>query len=77
MIMLYYLAGAATVTSVFVMMVLVYRYAFQKGWDIRDAILTGKKEYFEKSPDYVEPAEFALLDRQEKKPEIDDDEDEE
>lgn len=73
MILLYYLAGAATVTTVFVMMVMVYRYAFQKGWDIRDAIVTGNKDYFEKLKDYHEPAEFALIDKQEKKPEIEED----
>jgi len=75
MILLYYFAGAATVTIIVVMMVLVYRYAFQKGWDTRDAILTGNKKYFEKPEDYSEPPEFALLKNQEKKQhQIDDDE---
>ena len=79
MILLYYLLGAVTVTIIAVMMVLVNWYAFQKGWGTRDAMLTGNKEYFGKSPDYEEPPEFALLDEQEKKnkPQTEDEEDEE
>jgi hypothetical protein len=77
MTLLYFLSGAAVTATIAVMMVLMYRYAFQKGWDTRDAIVTGKKEYFERPEDYKEPPEFALLDKQEKKPEIDDDENEE